>query len=158
VWREIFDHGINIVLAEWRCHGENALEHELDLEDDGVKKVKPSVYLAQGGHLPPQASDRNGSQHPDLWEAWPASDGVECQNPVYLRGLPILVGLDVWSQWWQFTFQMSLEVLKTTRRSEPSKVMPSSKLMRTKLTKYPRMAWRLKKVQTIPPVSDEEDY
>jgi hypothetical protein len=38
---------MNIVLAEWRCHGENALEHDRDLEDDGVKKVKPSAWLKQ---------------------------------------------------------------------------------------------------------------
>jgi hypothetical protein len=41
------------------------LEHDVDLEDDdGVKEVKPSVCLAQAGHSPPRASDRNGSRHP----------------------------------------------------------------------------------------------
>jgi hypothetical protein len=35
---------MNIVLVEWRCHGEkNALKHDHDLEDNGVRKVKPSV-------------------------------------------------------------------------------------------------------------------
>jgi hypothetical protein len=49
---------MNIVLAKWRCHGENALEHDRDLEeDDGVKKVKPSMCLAQGGRLQPRASE-----------------------------------------------------------------------------------------------------
>jgi hypothetical protein len=43
VWMEIFDRGMKIVLAEWRCHGENALKHDRDLEDNGVKKVEPSV-------------------------------------------------------------------------------------------------------------------
>jgi hypothetical protein len=54
--------GMNIVLVVWRCHCENALEHDRDLKegDDGLKKVKPSVCLAQAGHSPPQASDRNG--------------------------------------------------------------------------------------------------
>jgi hypothetical protein len=43
----------------------NALEHDVDLEDDdGAKEVKPSVCLAQAGHSPPRASDRNGSRHP----------------------------------------------------------------------------------------------
>jgi hypothetical protein len=55
--------GMNIGLAEWRCHGENALKHDRDLEDESVKKVKPSVCLAQGGHLPLPASDRNGYEN-----------------------------------------------------------------------------------------------
>jgi hypothetical protein len=40
---------------------EKALEHDRDLEDDGVKKVKPSAWLK-----PPRASDRNGLRHSDL--------------------------------------------------------------------------------------------
>jgi hypothetical protein len=71
VSREIFDRGMKIVLAEWRCHGVNALDHDCDLEGDGAKKVEPSVCLAQAGHFPTRACDRNGyekhGQRVTLW-------------------------------------------------------------------------------------------
>jgi hypothetical protein len=65
---------MNIVLAEWRCHGENALEHDRDFEeDDGATKVKPSMCLAQVGRLQPRASE-TGMVYGTRFKLFPVSD------------------------------------------------------------------------------------